>query len=467
MRVMYNQEEMYILEHPVIKIEDGVIYDNDLMIKGKILCYPTFRPKTEEKLEPIEMDIINCINITGPSVENSLFYDKLFRVIDNKESKIKAIRINYNDKEAGYFIPSQNIVIATDWIHNKERTAEARQIIIPELLKLGFEPCRFKFKITIGADPEFEIYLNSKIVNASSIGFYYDHGKIGVDGSGCQLEIRPSPSDNPDQVIENIKNLLTIFVEKCRLKVGVAGNRYPLGCHIHFGGMKATRDFISVLDYYLGEKLIETSGRARGDYKFLGAWRLQYWGFEYRTLPSSILFDPKVAIAVFKVAKRLAEAYYNEDGVELPPTHSEYERLGITREMEIIDEFAKKWHNIKNKIILKNWGIELKPQISVKFCDEWNEEIKNLFINYFKEHKTKKDILIILFGLASSRGNVVSGFKSKYFETIDFHYKSEIPAFGIPYIIRKEIDCNNEENRVIIKNLVKEIVNEIFKKGGK
>jgi len=183
----------------------------------------------------------------------------------------------------------------------------------------------------LGMDPEFELYWDGRIVNASRhwFGRDYDSGEIGLDGSGAQIELRPHPATSPDGLVRNVQGLFRDFMaasSSTPRDLGIQGNHYPLGAHIHFGlrptpqgGTQETDvdKFTSILDWALGGIILPLSGRARKEssYYLLSAWRTNDHGFEYRSLPSAIFANPTVLGVVLKACWNLGQDFFNNDGI--------------------------------------------------------------------------------------------------------------------------------------------------------
>ena len=111
-----------------------------------------------------------------------------------------------------------------------------------------------EFKFTIGADPEFNMEINNKKLNASeaitallddnskfqkdSAGYALRDkkaGAIGWDGHSSTGEIRPSPSKSPQEVVENLRAILTEFNKAAPLfELSTLSRTGTVGGHIHF-----------------------------------------------------------------------------------------------------------------------------------------------------------------------------------------------------------------------------------------
>jgi hypothetical protein len=171
-----------------------------------------------------------------------------------------------------------------------------------------------KHVIKLGCDPEFEVVDgNGKVFVPAEIGITGTGVPVGADGTGESLELRPAPSDDPDQVIENMKSLIETIKD---VRLSVEGNVYPIGCHIHFsvnelGTIMPTPENLKMFDHFLGYPCSVMNGRKRGKgdqgrgYGAMSAYRTEPHGFEYRTLPSAVCAEPKFFKLVLKIGQAI------------------------------------------------------------------------------------------------------------------------------------------------------------------
>ena len=174
-------------------------------------------------------------------------------------------------------------------------------------------PIRSK-NVTVGTDPEFEIIRDGQVIRPPS---YYNgtRTRIGLDGAGCQIELRPK-AGTPEEVVDDMK---TLFRE-IKDPVTVLGNVYPLGGHIHLGvGNQATPtpDLLWLLDYFLGTPTINLSGTARSSYRKMSAYESKPWGFEYRTPPAAIFWNPEFARLSMKICQEVTACYINKQTIRV------------------------------------------------------------------------------------------------------------------------------------------------------
>ena len=183
---------------------------------------------------------------------------------------------------------------------------------------------------TIGADPEFFcLGKNNKIIQAYEWVNDADDGEFGADGCGTTFEIRPAPSKEPLKVVNNIheifvrKTIESPDILKFKWYAGSYKSGYPLGGHVHFGltdNIINHTNAVNFLDNYVGvtSLLLEVKEdglkrRAGRNYGYIGDYRQQEWGFEYRAM-SSWLTSPYVAAAILCLSKTVMyEAVNNPD----------------------------------------------------------------------------------------------------------------------------------------------------------
>lgn len=181
--------------------------------------------------------------------------------------------------------------------------------------------------VVLGADLEFIMKRRTGRIIYASRYFPY-RGPIGYDEQGSRshrrlhpiAEIRPSPSSDPEVLVDRIKQLLRTAARKTPRR-GVswqAGSApvsaYPIGGHIHFSHMGMSTELVRALDNYLALPLMmlenpEKARLRRPKYGYLGEIRWGYHGgFEYR-VPSSWIVAPDYALAVLTLAKLIACNY--------------------------------------------------------------------------------------------------------------------------------------------------------------
>jgi hypothetical protein len=321
------------------------------------------------------------------------------------------------------------------------------------------EPKFPKVSVTIGADPEFEHIVNGKIRNAT-VGFFgdipeRDVASWGVDGSGYQIEARPKPAKTPEQAVRHMRRLFSKVVAH---KMTVAGNVYPLGGHLHVGGIcfseSSDEQLIELYDNMIGNPTKSMNGRARGEYKGMSLYRAKEYGFEYRTPPSAIFYHPRMAELCYKIIKNTADKWFSQ---EEHTFHDQFEDNLVEwanfTAMEV-DEYKAYIKNYEGKMhnVVASWldipedpikaDLPASP-IEVHFSsnDTWNEPMFEVLRQELIKIKSKEYSAIYFYGLAERRGNVVSGIELEGHETIENRLgPSNAPVdsliIGLPYAMR-------------------------------
>lgn len=179
----------------------------------------------------------------------------------------------------------------------------------------------------IGADPEYIILLQNKLVPANQLlknlftnspkgdmGYKVDSaGVLGWDGASATGEIRPSPCNSPLKLVKNIEKLFKHFVNKTELfALSTLSNKAPIGGHIHFELPQNKQGKVSVgtihkkmMAFYvpvmLGENNMNLRIRNRQNYGRLTDHRSGEHGgtttYEFRVPSAEWLTTPKIAEA--------------------------------------------------------------------------------------------------------------------------------------------------------------------------
>jgi hypothetical protein len=413
------------------------------------------------------------------TIRDKIFFDvktNSFPIELYKPQKVFYIKVN--GKAAGVYFCRDRVLVASDWTHNDACIIMLEELL-PELSKIlkkrGKRPPRLISRISFGADPEFELVdrWTKCIVPASEVisGGTSVNDKIGVDGSGAQVELRPDPSRSINKFILNVKSVLKEFANNYPYySLSTLGDRYPLGGHIHLS-IPVYDWVLKLLDNWVGSRVIDLSGEARGSYKRLGAYRAKPWGFEYRTLPAAIFLKPDVLKAVLVIMKRVLKAYFN-GGVALYPVEEEIKRLRLERDWKVLDKFVNEYKEL-DKDVLKQWGIlvRVKPSLELSFSDDWRGDVKD-FVRGLFFRKVGKSLMkklngkgiyrVVFFGFRKERGEVCN-FDSLVFRKIDFSYSvSGGVAFGFPWVVRMPIEFG-EELKEKWEKVIDEVVVELKK----
>jgi hypothetical protein len=221
-----------------------------------------------------------------------------------------------------------------------------------------------EISITLGGDPEFEVYVDGKLVPARKIPVFKRGGKfgsIGTDGNSDIAELRPEPACYPEEYVENFLGLVKSLRKRKRkdYALSVKGDVYPLGGHIHVGSPNKNvvrvlkgevETFIEALDDFLGRVLLPTSGAARrgnGNAR-PGVYELKYYGWEYKTPPASFYADPEMVRIVYKLVKNLVGTILKEEEISYEVVDGKAERKEYLcflteEETEYFLSFPQRW----------------------------------------------------------------------------------------------------------------------------
>ena len=288
-------------------------------------------------------------------------------------------RIYYGKTLAGYYCIKNNIFCCGDFPHDLNQR-EHIQAILEGMEKAGLlvpqSGEKIKRVITLGADPELETMINGTITSAFELPQLCTREKAYISHDGMtqpQRELRPDPADTPEELVENIRDLIKIssfFGED----LSVVGQTLSCGGHIHIGNASPSHELTAVLDYFLSPfDEFNTEKRKVSHYGKMGDVRVQPHGFEYRTPPAAWLLTPKLAKMTLELTKNIVEKIINGEDVEVSDNfdREEYknnvQELGFTSEWvkEFIDEIAWAKDNI-NEPLAKTWGVEIPPEYKIK-----------------------------------------------------------------------------------------------------
>ena len=275
----------------------------------------------------------------------------------------------------------------------------------------------------LGMDPEFEFRLGEEIECADEFfgkqsdlddGLYLTDtafGNIGVDGAGAQIEMRPRPGD-PVRLMNNLRGCFKEFAkleavydgDELGFELGIQGDRFPLGAHIHFGfdgsnpgedgDEEAITQFCEILDWAVGKLLLPLSGRARkqsGYYRLTSFHINEDHGFEYRVLPSAIFANDKALEAILYICWHLGRRFWRGDdgGVDLEENELRgmaswdqlMEMLPTEEHLQALQDLVYKYNTFSRRIFAA-WnlyqGSEGEPSPEVRNRgDQAQTEVRN------------------------------------------------------------------------------------------
>jgi hypothetical protein len=279
---------------------------------------------------------------------------------------------------------------------------------------------------TIGTDPEFVLMdVRGRHVRADQYPFFeckHSTAKIGSDGAGTPVEIRPNatPINDLKPMIDDINDIFIRIARWCkkkglRLNGGARQDGVSIGSHIHFGGTDFltpsqsplhgysqlqnftdfyVRDNINKLTMSLDTYLTpitnfflstdEIMARRKGGYGKLGEYRGQKWGIEYRT-PYCFLLSPLLTIGIYSLACLIGNNFKR-----VFPNKNLY--LEVVKYYDQMDSYdGRKIH--------KNIYKKIKPKILDMLTynspnPQYNSYILSLF-NLIEQNKTCKTVDVL------------------------------------------------------------------------
>lgn len=206
---------------------------------------------------------------------------------------------------------------------------------------------RKEFNFTIGADPEFNLIMQGRRINARSTllnilgknkdfvqdreGMGYETGKegnIGWDGHDSTGEIRPTPAKTADELVNNLGEIFNKFTGACPLfDMSTLSYFGSVGGHIHFSVPEQYRTEQKIANLHkkmaslylpvlMSENKLNLQIRTKGGYGKLGDFRSQSYdhrtsqinGYEFRSPSAEWLTTKKIALATLAYAGTI----YNE-----------------------------------------------------------------------------------------------------------------------------------------------------------
>lgn len=212
---------------------------------------------------------------------------------------------------------------------------------------------------TVGADPEMVITDETGNILKADNFVRNRNTDFGSDGNGTTFEVRPGPSKNPLVVVNNIRE---IFIRQTiedprflnyRWISGSFHEEYPIGGHIHFGIKKnqiRRTTAVGFLDNYLSSVSLLMEDKLTGiqrreeSYGFMGDFREQRWGFEYRPL-SSWLSSPYLANAIMCLSKTIMYEVMNNPKFDWHTFVIEADFLNVDQK-RLLPLFPKIWNDI-------------------------------------------------------------------------------------------------------------------------
>jgi len=363
-------------------------------------------------------------------------------------------------------------------------------------VKLKAELMNEAAPILFGADPEFELVSIPDGVVVPAVDFQGRlalmgvEGRIGLDGSGRQVEFRPDPGRDGKELTENFRALLDSFYKRVEelmtegqlVDISFAGHRYPLGGHVHIGNVQPTFSFIRLLDKLLGRRLQDLNGKARlhNGYGRLGDFRLQPHGTEYRVPPASLFAGPETLTTFIDIIKKITEKAIG--GIEYDPddpVQALADKIGLdlhklTRLTRKIRQ-AIRQGDCKACLLSDFWGYRLKrPVVSFRFspdlfnpgfkdqliaiCGELNDELKSVL-------PAETGVRLYFGGYKADRGLVnsipLAGYEVAKEPFSDIHYQEQARLIIFPVYFCRALRQQDSLSLDLVREIKEKIANTV------
>ncbi len=259
-------------------------------------------------------------------------------------------------------------------------------------------------KITLGADPEFELVLRGRIVSAHRVlsrVVPLPWGEIGLDGAGDQVEIRPDPGD-PKELVLNAGRLILAIPKIVGGYPSTMSEYYPVGGHVHIGFSEPddvipyASQIVEAIDGEMGGFFQELSSKLRLErgYGYRGDWREQPWGIEYRTPPACIWAHPEAALAFLQAIahitrRMLAGGHWN-------PSRDRFWKANLLPKVRRAVMLLKKYEGRLHWAAWKKWvgDVDITANVHVQLSD--GAEVDDEFLNDLK-------LMLVRLGLPTIR----------------------------------------------------------------
>jgi hypothetical protein len=358
------------------------------------------------------------IDISEDILKNEILLFRNYNQGNNNISEDALIFSFGNSKErtiVATYIPTKNILAIEEIFDNFDSKCKTI-LLIMEYIKDFLKPIiRKDLEVTIGTDPEFEYLINNKNYTPLELTIKKCSSKIGLDGCGRQIEFRTDPHIKIDDMIKEMSSLMEPFSNK---QLSVMGDNEPLGAHIHFGTeidgfVQNIHNFwennIVLFDILFGSKLFLYNGKARlrNGYGSLTDFRKQPWGIEYRSLPSAIFVDKRMARIILSGFKNIVTYITNKSLKEkkvsitvstIPSKETYLELCGWTeKEYNYFNKFKNRLLRRDLSNMTKYWVKKnSNKKININFIGDWEQKEKETVLSETNKIVTRKEINLFL-----------------------------------------------------------------------
>jgi len=352
----------------------------------------------------------------------------------------------------------------------------------------------------LGADPEFVLRNNRKLIYSSSLLPNSLDGEIGIDGDHRTGEIRPSPADTGEELFCNIKALLertatlipsnyTLLAGSCHKGIRRDRDYLSTGGHIHFSNDNCSGTFPYFLNFFLAYPCLFLEShphnvirRSQVGYGNLGDIRSKTYGIEYR-IPASFIITPRVCKIYLSLASLLHWTFTSHadlstfKGIDFPTRidpflgygfrdgdyglfevflpdieKGHYKLLRLYKQEDkpwvrqgvnlLWDAIHRGWRWNESLSVLKAWRIENKGHgfsIEVNPADDYLPYLAG----YIEQRGIRATSPLYIYGLRQDRGDVIAtnipNFKLSDYQIIPPVISHVGLSLGIGYQIREAL----------------------------
>lgn len=423
--MMDDAVETLMLDAYFSKVFNHCLIDPQVKDSMWVYCDPSYLKFEVKDAKDITVDDIKLtITFTEWAEQWYSPWSKPSIVVDVTEIRMNGMSFAmYNRKD--------NVLYMSDVTHGEKELAVLQKVWPRLIRELGMEEVPAKerkaIEITIGSDPELEVVDEyGAVVNAQNY-LKRQHrttssgAKIGVDGCGYQLEIRPTPANSPDDAMNEVMKIMKeIRVEYPNSELSAVGDAYPLGFHIHFGfprgNFNPPSTLLKLLDDFLYTPTLALNGKARGSYLAPSQYEPKTYGFEYRSLPGALLCSPEITRLSFKIAHGLVQSYASNKVLSYHeyPNLDDYMKVAGLTEVEAqtwINFCLEDWKAVNMYRVLANWVEpgslpKFKDCGAITFKDEWLKEVLDDVTKEMGAYmrRSHMNIDLMFYGLKESRG---------------------------------------------------------------